>query len=325
MGGTTSAQKVLESLRDHARIIRLLDEQCTASLTPPKFDEVNGIVTTLTRIEHTYDALPRAGGAEVEQVGPFELFLPGRAPWPFYARPRLDCTRFDLDDVSAVRARQRELGLPQAIEWVNDVTPGLLDAVRASDMPVVLAPLMLWTPSGQDPDPGVDLDAGPVRLEALDPDAAEFAHLYASSGVVAHLGFGSRTTAIGSAGVVERNAALARTPPDPARLAWSGARIRAGLAGEVVARTDADGVLARGGFQGARVADDWAAAEVAGVATLPAFRRRGLGAAVSAALVRLARRHGYTMVFLSAADDDAARIYARIGFTRIGTACIAEA
>jgi predicted GNAT family acetyltransferase len=59
------------------------------------------------------------------------------------------------------------------------------------------------------------------------------------------------------------------------------------------------------------------------VATLPAMRRRGLGAAVTGALVADALAHGAQIVFLSAGSEDVARVYARLGFRRIGTACIA--
>ncbi|MGH3715384.1 MAG: GNAT family N-acetyltransferase, partial [Micromonosporaceae bacterium] len=59
-------------------------------------------------------------------------------------------------------------------------------------------------------------------------------------------------------------------------------------------------------------------------ATLPVVRRRGLGAAVTAALARHALAHGVDLVYLSAGSDDIARVYQRIGFRRIGTACIAE-
>jgi predicted GNAT family acetyltransferase len=65
-------------------------------------------------------------------------------------------------------------------------------------------------------------------------------------------------------------------------------------------------------------------AEIVGVGTLPAFRRRGLGAAVTARLAELAVERGLTTVFLSAADDAAARVYEGVGFRRIGTAGIAE-
>jgi predicted GNAT family acetyltransferase len=64
--------------------------------------------------------------------------------------------------------------------------------------------------------------------------------------------------------------------------------------------------------------------EIAGVATLPSARRRGLGAAVTALLARASLDAGAQLVFLSASSDDVARVYARVGFRRVGTACIAE-
>jgi predicted GNAT family acetyltransferase len=45
---------------------------------------------------------------------------------------------------------------------------------------------------------------------------------------------------------------------------------------------------------------------------------------VTAALARHALDEGATLVLLSAAEEAVARIYARLGFRRIGTACIAE-
>jgi hypothetical protein len=33
---------------------------------------------------------------------------------------------------------------------------------------------------------------------------------------------------------------------------------------------------------------------------------------------------GADLIFLSAGDDDVARLYTRVGFRRLGTACIAE-
>jgi predicted GNAT family acetyltransferase len=64
--------------------------------------------------------------------------------------------------------------------------------------------------------------------------------------------------------------------------------------------------------------------EVVGVATLPAVRRQGLGAAVTGAVVQDARERGVETIFLSAGSEDIARVYARLGFRRVGTACIAE-
>jgi predicted GNAT family acetyltransferase len=64
--------------------------------------------------------------------------------------------------------------------------------------------------------------------------------------------------------------------------------------------------------------------EVVGVATLPSARRRGIGAAVTGALVAHALASGLGLVFLSAASDDVARIYERLGFRRVARAGIAE-
>src|SRR6266511_865512 len=64
--------------------------------------------------------------------------------------------------------------------------------------------------------------------------------------------------------------------------------------------------------------------EVVGVATLPAMRRRGIGAAVTGLLVADAVGRGVETLFLSAGSDEIARVYERTGFRRVGTACIAE-
>jgi predicted GNAT family acetyltransferase len=63
---------------------------------------------------------------------------------------------------------------------------------------------------------------------------------------------------------------------------------------------------------------------VVGVATLPTWRRRGLGAAVTAFLVQDAGRRGAEVVFLSAGDDAVARVYERLGFRRVGVHSAAE-
>ena len=105
----------------------------------------------LARIERTYDALPRAAGARVERIGPFELFVREGSGWPFYARPRLGAAQFTVYDLEAVLHRQRQTNNPEAIEWVLDITPDLLDVVQ-SRMAVELAPLMVLDPAGL-PDP----------------------------------------------------------------------------------------------------------------------------------------------------------------------------
>jgi predicted N-acetyltransferase YhbS len=63
--------------------------------------------------------------------------------------------------------------------------------------------------------------------------------------------------------------------------------------------------------------------EVVGVATLPRLRARGLGAGLASALVAHARETA-DLVFLTAGDDDVARVYERVGFARLATTGVAD-
>ena len=266
--------------------------------------------TVLERLERSYDAIPRVGGALVEAVGPFELFLRQGAGWPYYARPRLGTASVTAADVEAVRSRQRSLAVPEAIEWVLDITPSVQAAVEETGLSVTMAPLMILDTES------LSHDSDNAFL--LDPDDPDFASLLAFSNAVAHLGFGNPGVAAGSGGPAERDAAV--RPVEPGLLGFVADGLRSGAKAEAVVRVPGDGIVARGAFQSAL-----GAAEIVGVATLPSARRQGHGAAVSALLARVALERGNDLVFLSAASEDVARVYARIGFRRVGTAGIAEA
>jgi N-acetylglutamate synthase-like GNAT family acetyltransferase len=214
------------------------------------------------------------------------------------------------DDVHAVRARQRELGVPEALEWVAETTPSLLGAARAAGLQVLEAPLMVlgdgrWrTPEAQ---PGVVVR----RLEPDDPALA------AAQGVV-RVAFAHAGTAPGEAGAAERDAAAAEQAAE--ELARVGERMRRGLTATVVAEDrDGRGVLAAGSHQPVE-----GVTEIVGVGTLPSVRRRGLGALVTAHLAADARERGAELVFLSAGSEEIARVYGRLGFERVATACIAS-
>lgn len=272
-------------------------------------------LTLLDRLDRCYDAIPRVGGARVEAVGPFELFLRDGPGWPYYARPRpgrTDTTPDDVtpEDVARVLARQRELGVPEAIEWVLEVTPSLQQALSQAPLQVTLAPLMALTPDR------LTGDSGQATL--LDPDSKSFDTDFALSSAVAHLGFGAAGTSIGPVGPQSRDDLARPVADDLLPVIRDG--LRTGHKVEAVVRVPGEGIVARGALQSAE-----GAAEVVGVATLPSARRRGYGAMVSALLARVAFDRGHDLVFLSAADEDVARVYGRIGFTRVGTAGIAEA
>ena len=83
----------------------------------------------LQRIEAYFDAAPRPS-ADVEQHGPLTLFV-SRIPWRFYGRPRMGLAPRDVvarTTSRALRARQRELGVREALEWVHETTPSLAGA-----------------------------------------------------------------------------------------------------------------------------------------------------------------------------------------------------
>ncbi|MBD0747232.1 GNAT family N-acetyltransferase [Streptomyces sp. CBMA152] len=261
----------------------------------------------LELLERYYDSVPRAS-ARAEDFGPLTLFVREGAGWPFYARPTLDHPGpVSAADVDRVRARQRELGIPEAFEWVGEVSPGLRAAVEATGLAVHEHPLMVLSADAPD---------APVHplvrmLGADDP-------LLHAALVVPHLAFSSPGTAVGAAGRAELTAEITARVGD-GRAEQVAQRIRDGIT--AVAAAVEDGLpLCSGMHQPVS-----GVTEIVGVGTLPAARRRGLGEAVTAALVRDARARGASTVFLSAGDEDVARIYARLGFVRVATALIAEA
>jgi GNAT superfamily N-acetyltransferase len=266
------------------------------------------------RIERFYDAVPR-DVARAETHGGLVLFLREGDGWPpFYARPRLDASEPpSAADITSVRARQLEVGVPEAFEWVHETTPDLLAVARSAGLSVLQAPLMVLDPARL-PDPAT-LAGLPVRI--LDPASPAFGAEVAARRAVAQVGFRAAGTDRGNAGPVERDAALPTL--SVADVAEEQRRAGAGRLAGALAESPDEGALASGVLQ--RVDD---VAEIAGVATLPVARRRGLGAAVTAALARHALDTGVDIVMLSAGSEDIARVYVRVGFRRIGTACIAE-
>ncbi|MFB9239726.1 GNAT family N-acetyltransferase [Plantactinospora siamensis] len=270
--------------------------------------------TLFDRLERFYDAVPR-DAARAEEFGGLVLFVrESDGGWPYYARPRLDAAEPpSAADVTAVRARQRDLGLPEAFEWVHERTPGLLAVARSAGLSVLEAPLMVLDPAALPA--ATELSDVPVRI--LDPAAPDFPAGLAAQRAVAAVGFGAAGTDRGDAGPAERDAALLEL--GPADLAQE--RALAAAHGRLTALAEAPGNGAVGSGRGMRVAD---VAEIAGIATLPRARRRGVGAAVTAALARRLLDDGADLVFLSAGSEDIARVYLRAGFRRIGTACIAE-
>lgn len=264
----------------------------------------------LRRLESYYDRAPRPT-AHVEQVGPLTLFV-STGEFPYYARPLLGLARpVSSKDVIDVRRRQRELGVPEALEWVDETTPSLLPAARAAGLAVQVCPLLVL-------DPARLRDAPDPRIHQVDAGDTDLVLVRAAIDVA----FQHEGTDAGDAGIAARDAHRARHPDLGDSLA---ARVASGdsvLFGafDVDDRRERTATPVGGGSHNPR----GQVSEIVGVGVLPAYRRRGLAGALATALARDALARGVATVFCSAQDEKVASIYLAAGFTRVGTACIAE-
>ncbi|GHF80281.1 hypothetical protein GCM10018790_67630 [Kitasatospora xanthocidica] len=267
----------------------------------------------LDEIERYYDAAPRSA-ARAEDFGPLTLFVrEGDTGWHYYARPTPGHTgpAATAEDVRRVLERQREVGAPEAFEWVAERNPELRAAVEAAGLTVHEHPLLVLG-ARDEPAPAPVLPEQ-VEVRVLGPDAPELAEAVA----VPRVAFGTPGTAIGAAGAAELAQSVAGLAADGA-VARIAQRITDGVTVQAAA-LEGGSVLCAGQYNPVGPVG-----EVVGVGTLPTARRRGLGLAVTAVLVAHARANGVGTVFLSAADEDVARIYRRAGFRPFATALIAE-
>lgn len=264
------------------------------------------------RIEQYYAAVPLLF-AEAETFGPFHLFVRREAGAPYYggpshARPTSagGPVTPSAADIDLVRARQRELGVPEAFEWLAEVTPSLRGRMEAAGLPVAERPLMTLDPLHQlPPQPLPD----GIKIRAVDADDPALPAVLA----LPRLAFAAEGTAVGPAGRAELEAAAEELEAD-GTAASTRPCLRVGHKTLVAAFAPDGTPLAAGHYHPAN-----GTTEIGGIGTLPAARRQGLGAAVTTALAAHARGHGMHTVFLAYAEEAVARIYARLGFRPAGT------
>jgi ribosomal protein S18 acetylase RimI-like enzyme len=261
----------------------------------------------IDRIDAFCDAVPRRR-ARADEYGPLVLFVPTGPGWPYYARPRRGPRPpVTAAGIRAIRARQREMIIPESFEWIEEIAPEMAAAAAEAGLEVQAHPLMVLAGPPQAP----PLPSG-ITVRVVAPEDAELDRIWAVPAVA----FGHPGTAAGEPGTAERDKIAA--DHDGGTIAMLRERLRSGHS-VLVAAFGPDGPLAAGSCQAVN-----GIAEITGVGVLPASRRQGLGAAVTALLARDALDRGVPTVFLSASDDAVARVYARIGFREIGTAMIAE-
>jgi predicted N-acetyltransferase YhbS len=259
-------------------------------------------------IERYFAAAPLPD-ARIEAVGGLDVPV-GDPAWPYPARPRPGAGPVTVDDVRAAVLLQEGAGIPVGLEWIGERSPEAAAAARAAgltvdELPLLVAdePVDLLMPSG-------------VRLYLVgadDPDLARYERVAAVA--FAHPG------GPGDVGDAPVDTSADISAEAAARTAVLRERIAAGRTVMMVAVEDGEPV-AVGSHQPVDV-DGSEVSEIVGIATLPRLRARGLGAGLASALTAHARETA-DLVFLTAGDDDVARVYERVGFARLATTGVAE-
>ncbi|MET9668422.1 GNAT family N-acetyltransferase [Streptomyces sp. NPDC006475] len=261
-------------------------------------------------IERYYATVPLLF-ADVEEFGPLRLVVRKEPGTPYYggpshAQPTPESSEgVTAADIARVRARQRELGVPEAFEWLAEAEPLLRARMEAVGLPVEERPLMALDP--RHPVPAQPLPDG-VTIRALPADDPALPAVLA----LPRLAFAEAGGALASAGR-EELAGVAEELAADGTVATARPAIRAGYKTLIAALAPDGTPLAAGHYHPAN-----GTTEIGGIGTLPTARRQGLAAAVTAVLAGHARDHGVHTVFLAYAEDGVARIYRRLGFRPAG-------
>jgi GNAT superfamily N-acetyltransferase len=227
-----------------------------------------------------------AAGRMTEQVGPFlATFSPDSAnPYLNYAIPD-DGVRPSSADVAALTDAYARRELLPRVEFLAETAPGAEQALLTAGWAVERRiPVLLCPPGSAIAVPP------PTGVELVVPGTDEEIHGL----LVAQLeAFGEPTDI-----------------PD-GEVAKTRARLRAG-GFAVLARDAGTGVPAGGGVA---EAIDGGTTEVAGIGVREPYRRRGIGAAITAFLTAAVHHAGARTVFLTPAGVTEQRMYERTGYT----------
>lgn len=229
-------------------------------------------------------AAPR--GRDHERIGPFLATFSRETDNPYlnYAIPDDDAAPAP-DDVAALVAAYRERVRRPRLEYVPAVAPDVeARLLRAGFEVEARTPLMTYGPAEPPPVPeGIELVA-PGADDELRAAAAVQWEAYEETGPVAeHAVTGLRRT-LDAGGIVV-------------------------LARDAATGEPAGAGLCTGPHEGST--------ELAAVGVRPAFRRRGIAAAMTGWLATRAATQGLDNVFLMAESEVEARIYARAGFRAV--------
>ncbi|MBM7437140.1 GNAT family N-acetyltransferase [Streptomyces sp. HB132] len=221
------------------------------------------------------------------RVGPFTVrHNPGwELKFANYAIPDQDAEPTEAEVADLVAAFREHDRLPR-LEFLPSWAPAVEPALLAAGFTVEnRAPVMACT---------ADTLLAPKPVDGLRIAEPATDTEFTSAAAVQHTGFG------GEGG------------PDDGEIAW----LRAATEGGGVSGLATVGGLPAGA--GGCSAPIDGIGELAGLAVTDAFRRRGVGAALSAWLTRAAFERGFDAVWLEPGSPDVERVYAGIGYRRTG-------
>ncbi|NJA56761.1 GNAT family N-acetyltransferase [Streptomyces sp. NEAU-H3] len=261
----------------------------------------------VARVEWFHETVARECCRVRERYGPFVLHLqPFQGAFPARPHSAERERAFTAAEVRDLLRTQRERQAPRGLEWLAETAPALRAACEEAGLVVREHPVLLIDPCEDASGEAACAPAPGARLLASRDWRVEHAI------AVAHVGFAYPGTGRGPEGrgsVAELLASgdLRREAAEAAR------RIHAGTRALAIAETQ-EGPVATGQFN---TLDDLA--EIIAVATLPEARRRGHASAVLRTLIAEARSRRLRTMFLTAADEEVARIYESVGFKRLAT------
>lgn len=240
----------------------------------------------LTQLQQ-YLRLAASRGRTTTRVHPFLVTVDEAADHPFlnYAIPddgAVPTTR----EVDALAAAFVARGRVPRLEYLDETAPGTLTALQARGFRVEgrLQAMIATAAEDVPPPDGYVIEA---------PEGDDIAAMLA----VQNVAYGAPAAV--EATQVSRSRAL---------------RSAGGIV--LAVRETAGGTVVGGGVATPPGGDGYS--EVAGIAVAAAHRRRGLATALTAALTTRALDAGIRAAFLTPADDDVARLYARAGYERKG-------
>lgn len=249
---------------------------------------------TLSRLRQLQSSVTEAPRPDTEtfEVGPFRAWISATQSliWLNYAIPIAEW-RSEREVSEAIAVLRHEFAERRRIlrfEFFDESWPGLPSILDAAGLAVqAVQPLMICTPEDLRP-----FQASDVRVHLLTPDDREGIATFLSVQIE---GFGEDLGRVSK----ERVAQMARD------IRESG--LRAALA------TLADQPAGTGAITAYR-----GVGELVGVTTVPSLRRHGVASTLSAYLTYDHFARGNDLAWLSAADQIAQAVYARIGYRLAG-------